>query len=275
MLDCADTCAPLLLLCTNRPCVVIGKNQVPWRECATALLRSSNLPLARRISGGGTVYHDRGNLNYSFLLPRDTYRQEDVFEIVLSALASLGIKASVGEHNGLFADGRKFSGTAFCYRRQHVIHHGTLLVDTNLDRLRAVCTPALPAIATKAIASRPASVVNLRELAPTLTVDQLGRTLASAAGVALIETPDLAEFAARAAELRLPDWTFGLTPRFEVEFGGLTLAVDRGAVIGVSDPGAADLVGCPFDRDELLARKSSNHWKSGAAFFQSLENSAF
>lgn len=275
LLDCAETVAPALLLFANRPCVVIGKNQVPWRECATAALRASRTPLARRISGGGTVYHDRGNLNYAFLLPRDTYRQEDVFEIILTALLSLGIKASVGDHNGLFADGRKFSGTAFCYRRQHVLHHGTLLVDTDLDRLRAACVPALPQIETKAISSRPASVVNLRELLPSLTVDALGRTLASAAGTTTLERADLTPYAARADEMRRDEWTYGLTPRFDVMFGGCTLSVDQGHVADVSEPAAAGLIGCPFDRDALLAQKSSNVWKDAAGFFQSLENTPF
>lgn len=272
LLDRAAEFAPLLLIYVNDPCVVIGKNQVPWRECATGRLRDDGVPVARRISGGGTVFHDAGNLNYSFILPRDGYRQENFFKIILAALAELEIRAAVGPHNGLFSGERKFSGTAFCYRRQHVLHHGTLLVNADLDRLRRYCTPALPQIATKAIASRPASVVNLRELRSDLTIEMLADAIIREAEATVALKIDRSIVKPRADELRAWDFVWGHTPRFDVEIGGCRMQVDRG-VIAQSD--IAGLVGARFDRESLLRGKSPMIGDNAAAFFQALEKLDF
>lgn len=269
LLDHGAEFAPLLLLAVNDPCVVIGKNQVPWRECATGRLRAAGVPLARRVSGGGTVFHDAGCLNYSFILPRDSYQQDEVFARVLGVLRGLGIAGEVGAHNGLFAGGRKFSGTAYCYRRQHVLHHGTLLVHSDLDLLRKLCAPALPQIETKAIGSRPASVVNLSELLPGLTTQVVAEELARDLMPVAFDT---AAVASRAAELRGWDFVWGHSPRFEVRISGRKFQIEHGRIAGAP---FAELVGQPFSREVLLAAKIPETGTDRAGFFQAMEGLDF
>lgn len=272
LLDRGDTLAPLLMLHVNGPCVVIGKNQVPWRECATGLLRQDGVPLARRISGGGTVWHDEGNLNYAFILPRASYRQEEVFAIILRALAALDITARVGPNNGLFVGDRKFSGTAFCYRRQHVLHHGTLLVRAGLDRLRRYCTPALPHLVTRAIASKPAPVMNLCEARADLDVETLADAILGEADSARIIRLDPALVAERAAALSAWDFLWGHTPAFEIESGGRTLRVERGIVTG---PDLTPLRGVRFERDTLRPDRFPALAEEDVRLLRSLAASAF
>ena len=258
LLDRADDHAPLLLLYTNRACVVTGKNQVPWRECQTGLLGKGGPPLVRRISGGGTVYHDEGNLNYSFILPREGYRQQDVLNILTDALDALDITASVGPHNSLVSGGAKISGTAFCFRRNHLLHHGTMLVNADLARLRSLCRAALGQIETRAIASQPAHVDNLSTLVPGTTIeavsDALIRQVERSLGSLDVEEPmEDAEVNSRRETLAAWDHVYGASPDFTVQFPatGVRLVVHRGCVER-AEGAAPDLTGCPFERQGLL-----------------------
>ncbi len=267
LLDGADDFAPILLLYVDKPCVVIGKNQVPWRECATVRLRADGVPLARRISGGGTVYHDEGNLNYSFIVPRNSYSQDEIFATILRALDSLGIEAHAGANNGLFIGERKFSGTAFCYRRRHVLHHGTLLVSTDLDKLRRYCAPALPQISTRAIASKPASVMNLSEVRTDLDAEILSDAILSEIPNEVLFVPDPAPIQKRASELRAWEFLWGHSPAFEIQIGAATLRIEHGHIAAAPFP---ELRGLPFDRG-ALREKLPIIGKEAADFFQSLE----
>ena len=168
---------PVLFLCVNDPCVVIGKNQNPWRECRLTLMEQEGVPLARRVSGGGAVYHDAGNLNVSVMVPRTQYRENKQYELIFQTLEVFGIQASTIRKNTLAVDGKKISGQAFCFRRDRVLHHGTLLVNADFSRLGRYLGPELDGIETKAVASVPAEVANLSSFAPDLTVKTLSATL--------------------------------------------------------------------------------------------------
>lgn len=168
---------PVLFVCVNNPCVVIGKNQNPWRECKLSLMEKEGVPLARRISGGGAVYHDPGNLNVSVMVPRTEYIEQKQYDLIFQCLEKFGIKSSKLGKNSLGVDGLKFSGQAFCHRRERTLHHGTLLVNADLDRLGRFLGPELEGIETKAIASVPANVANLSQFAPELTIQKLSAAL--------------------------------------------------------------------------------------------------
>ena len=173
LLDHAEGRGEILFLCVNSPCVVIGKNQNPWRECRLSLMKKEGVPLARRISGGGAVYHDEGNLNVGLIVPRTEYREEKQYELILKTLEKFGIKAAKLRENSLAVDGKKFSGQAFCFRGDRVLHHGTLLINSDLKRLGRYLGSEVEGIETKAVASVPAQVANLSSFAPGLTVEAL------------------------------------------------------------------------------------------------------
>lgn len=240
LLDHAALSGPVLFLCVNSPCVVIGKNQNPWRECRLSLMEKEGIALARRISGGGAVYHDEGNLNVGVIVPRTEYREEKQYELLFAALEMFGIQASKLRKNSLAVDGKKFSGQAFCFRGQHVLHHGTLLVNSDLDRLNRYLGPEMEGIETKAVASVPAEVMNLADAASGLTMEKLSEALVKvfcgmygSTGVCEYgsdETVPKAELLPLVSRLSSDDWRFAQTPRFQVLLNGQTLEIEKGRI---------------------------------------------
>ncbi len=241
LLDHGDTGNSFLLICRNDPCVVIGKNQNPWRECAVAHLPAMGIALARRITGGGTVYHDRGNLNVSLILPRDGYQREAVMRIWLRALSSCGVAAELVDEVSIAVQGRKVSGQAFCFRRDRVLHHGTLLWRADLARLRGALAPELPTMETRAVRSRPMPVMNLAEVISATDeegIALLGRAMADAFGAPwlMAHASPVDPFALpgheeRVARLRSREWIYGLTPAFSCVINGTPRHVARGEAV--------------------------------------------
>jgi len=168
---------PVLFLYVNDPCVVIGKNQNPWRECRLSLMKEEGVPLARRISGGGAVYHDAGNLNVSVMVPRTEYVEQKQYDLIFKATALRHSQLSKTGTSSLAVDGLKFSGQAFCHRRDRTLHHGTILVNADLARLGRYLGPEFDGIETNAIASVPSKVANLSQFAPELTLEKLSAAL--------------------------------------------------------------------------------------------------
>lgn len=254
-LDDFERIGPLLFFYVDSAAIVVGKNQNPWRECATGWARRMGVPIARRISGGGTVWHDLGNLNFSLILPRADYRQDEVFARVLQALTSLLPLGLEREGNSLMVAGRKFSGAAFCFRGPAVLHHATLLVDADLELLRRAMAPALPMIETRAVPSRPAPTVNLRQFVPSLGVSEVVRALASAfAPDCALESwspPTDDRYRKLVSRYRDPAWIFGYTPAFAVPLAdGYRLEVENGMLVRLICPDGTviSLGGLPFER---------------------------
>jgi len=169
-----DALAPgeaMLYLWQNLNTVVIGRNQNAWLECRTSLLNEEGGKLARRLSGGGAVYHDLGNLNFTFLMCREDYDLDKQIAVIQRACALAGIRAEKSGRNDLLADGRKFSGNAFYQDRLHAYHHGTLMVDVDKEKLGRYLSPPKAKLQAKGVASVRSRVVNLKELSPALTID--------------------------------------------------------------------------------------------------------
>ena len=170
----------ILYLWQNERSVVIGKNQNPWKECRTALLEQEGGHLARRLSGGGAVFHDLGNLNFTFLMSAQDYDLSCQLTVLERACQSLGILAERSGRNDLLADGRKFSGNAFYKHAGKAYHHGTLMVDVDLEMVQRYLSPSKAKVAAKGVDSVRSRVVNLKELVPSLTVEQLADALIDA-----------------------------------------------------------------------------------------------
>lgn len=251
---------PVLFLYVNSPCVVIGKNQNPWRECRLSLMENEGVPLARRISGGGAVYHDEGNLNVSIIVPRTEYREDKQYELIFQCLDKFGIIASKVRKNTLVVDELKFSGQAFAFRGDRVLHHGTLLVSADLKRLGRYLGPEIDGIQTKAVASVPAKVANLSSFAPGLTIETLSAALVetfkkaygsrgvweywSAADI-LEKTGAATQLLPMVGRISSNDWKLCHTPRFQVTLNGRTLEVEKGRI--------TNLEGNPLFADFLTA----------------------
>ncbi|HSN66959.1 MAG TPA: lipoate--protein ligase [Fusibacter sp.] len=165
----------ILFLWVNEPTVVFGRNQNPFREIDVSFAQSRGIKLLRRLSGGGTVYHDVGNINYSFIEHASIYDETAHFKIVQEAIKMFGLSLNVSQRKDLSIGGKKVSGSAFYLKGMRRMHHGTLLVDADLDTLwnsLKVNDESFKSrfIGSKSIPSVPSPVVNLRQLNPDINV---------------------------------------------------------------------------------------------------------
>lgn len=177
LLDRVEPGQCILYLWQNENTIVIGRNQNPWKECKTELFESEGGKLARRLSGGGAVFHDNGNLNFTFIASREIYDLEKQVRVILDAVNNLGIKAEINGRNDLTADSRKFSGNAFCFRKAGAYHHGTVLVSADFGKLSKYLQVSAEKMRSKGVQSVQSRVVNLSELQPTLTIDIMAEAL--------------------------------------------------------------------------------------------------
>ena len=273
LLDRVEKDQAILYLWQNQNTVVIGKNQNAWRECRTELLESEGGRLARRLSGGGAVFHDTGNLNFTFLASRENYDLERQVKVILAAVKSLGIEAEMSGRNDLTVEGRKFSGNAFCFRRNGAYHHGTVLVSVDFSKLGRYLQVSEEKIKSKGIQSVQARVVNLCEYRPTLTIEEMADALSKAfnlsyggqaveTGTGDMDNAVLAELEKKYASW---EWRYGEAPKFDIdldtrfEWGGLEigLKLESGRIANASVfSDAMDeefirilsgvILGCPF-----------------------------
>ncbi|MFV0466422.1 MAG: lipoate--protein ligase [Lachnospiraceae bacterium] len=167
----------ILYLWQNANTVVIGRNQNSWKECKVSELEAAGGHLVRRLSGGGAVFHDLGNLNFTFLMPQDQFDLDRQLEVILQGLNKLGIHAVKSGRNDITVNGMKFSGNAFFNRNGHSYHHGTLMVDVVLSDLAKYLNVDREKLRSKAVESVRSRVTNLSEHHQSLTIELLKETL--------------------------------------------------------------------------------------------------
>ncbi len=156
----------LCMIWTNERSVIIGKHQNAYAEINYPYVRGNQIPVIRRISGGGAVYHDKGNINFTFIKKTNKANQVD-FErftsIIVNFMLSLGIGVNINKRNSLFVGNQKFSGHAEHVFHDRVLHHGTILFNTDLDTLQN-CLSMVKEYHGKAMASVRSDVGNIAPL---------------------------------------------------------------------------------------------------------------
>jgi len=165
----------ILFLWVNAPVVVFGRNQNPWKEVALDYTEAHDVQLIRRLSGGGTVYHDTGNLNYSVISRNGLYNEAFNFNLISGAAERFGLELSVGSRKELKLGSAKVSGSAFYMKGMRRLHHGTLLIDSDLEVLWK-CLKVKDEVfnarflESRGVASVSSPVMNLSERVPGLKV---------------------------------------------------------------------------------------------------------
>jgi len=273
---------PLLLFYINEPSVIIGRNQNTIEEIDPDYVNTHGVHVVRRLSGGGAVYHDLGNLNFSFVTQGkgDLHQFAKFIQPVVTCLRSLGVAAEIRGLSDIFVDGRKVSGNAQYATTARMFSHGTLLFDTDLSAMLRAINPRRIAIESKAVQSVRSAVGNLREMLPDdMTIDDLRsailREIFGAGPIPEFRLQD--EEWRRIEEISASryaswDWNYGRSPQFNVQKSGrlpigkvdARIEVSEGYIRSIRLFGdfsgkrdvaelEAGLVGTPYDRERLAA----------------------
>jgi len=167
----------ILYLWQNENTVVIGRNQNAWKECAYQQLEEDGGKLARRLSGGGAVYHDLGNLNFTFIMNQKHYNLEKQNSVIIDALTKFNVKADFSGRNDMLIDGKKFSGHAYYSNNNKSYHHGTLMVNSDIDKLGYYLRPSEKKIKSKGIDSVRSRVINIADVNNEVTIEMLKQSM--------------------------------------------------------------------------------------------------
>lgn len=186
-----DEC--ILYLWQNAKTVVIGYNQNAWKECKVEELKEDKGSLARRHSGGGAVFHDLGNLNFTFLVRKEYYDLEKQTEVILRAVNRFGIPAERTGRNDLTVEGKKFSGNAFYESNGYCYHHGTILLDVNKEMMSKYLKASMQKLQSKGVNSVRSRVCNLNEFNDTLNVEAMKSVMIEVFGEVYGGEPKLME----------------------------------------------------------------------------------
>ena len=166
-----------MYLWKNERTVVVGYNQNPFAECNVRLLLDQGGHLMRRGTGGGAVYHDLGNINFSVIVDKSLYDVRKQLSVIQDALLSYGLQTEISGRNDLTCGGRKFSGNAFAKGQHNNLHHGTLLIKTDGAMMQRYLNVDKAKLMKHGVSSVRSRVVNLSELVPELTSESIKQPL--------------------------------------------------------------------------------------------------
>ncbi|MGM0851978.1 MAG: lipoate--protein ligase [Bacillota bacterium] len=217
-----------LLFYINEPSIIIGKNQNTIEEINTDYVEKQGLHVVRRLSGGGAVYHDLGNLNFSFITKDDGesfHNFKKFTEPVVTALHRLGVKAELSGRNDIIAEGRKISGNAQFSTKGRMFSHGTLLFDSEMENVVSALRVKKDKIESKGIKSIRSRVANISEfLSEKMTIEQFRSTLLDY----IFDGSDVEEYVLTEEDWKNIhelskeryqnwDWNYGKSPKFNLQ----------------------------------------------------------
>lgn len=172
----------ILYLWQNANTIVVGKNQSASAECRVDEFISNGGHIARRRSGGGAVYHDLGNLNFSIISLTSNAKCVRYQDLIKNALLEFDIRADFNGRNDLLVDGKKFSGNAKYTDGEVLCQHGTILISSNVEKMKRFLTPAQEKLNRNHIASVASRVMNLSEINRMLTVESMMHAIIKSCG---------------------------------------------------------------------------------------------
>jgi lipoate---protein ligase len=214
---------PIVFFYVNRPCVVLGRFQNPWVECNLPYLVENGIWLVRRQSGGGCVYHDQGNINFSFITNEPMVDRKKHVLLLQEAFSHSDIPLTISPRNDLWLNDRKISGSAYKQTKNGSFHHGTFLVSSNLNKLEESLKHTLIPKSSKSIASVRSKVTTLQEYYPDFEISDVIEIVAHKLETTpyeidgtLLSIPDVQQ---NFSNLRDWEWLWGETPTFELEEG--------------------------------------------------------
>ncbi len=187
LFDFVDEDTVILYLWQNSHTIVIGKNQNAYAECKVDEFIKDGGTLARRPSGGGAVYHDLGNLNFSIICKESIAKEHTYQRIVKEALRFFGIVSEFNGRNDLTVDDKKFSGNAFYVKDDVLCQHGTILINSDFKELSKYLTPDISKLERNHVKSVESRVVNLSEISDKITVESMKEAMIKATNAVRLE----------------------------------------------------------------------------------------
>lgn len=252
----------LLLLYINKPCIVLGKNQSIYKEINVDCLRNEDIKVCRRISGGGTVYHDYGNLNFSFISPFTEQKVNNYKWFngpVVEALNKAGVPAVMDERNNILCHGKKISGNAQFTNRKKILSHGTLLFNADLQPIRKCLHENNWKVESKAVSSVKSPVTNICNITTRFAdLDAFKEYIKSELNISDTFTFTDKDWKSiedeSNARFRKFEWIYGRSPKTMIYKPELTITVENGIITEITNTTVnvdESIIGIPYTRADV------------------------
>lgn len=226
-----------MLLYINQPCVVVGRNQSIYREVNFDYLKNGSGKICRRITGGGTVYQDEGNLCFSFVESAANHKTGNYLyfnQCIIDILKSVGYDVVADKRNNLLFSGKKISGNAQFTNRRNIISHGTLLYNSNLENLRTALRENSFEVETKAVASVRSSVMNLNQaagyFADAMEIQKFLIGKLPITSIRELSKEERSEIEKLAQHFESTEWIYGRSPNTILRYKNTEVCIMQGRI---------------------------------------------